>query len=191
VDARVGAQYCARRQVQLGSRDRGVRRHDLGRRLSRAALEAALQRSWSFDDLEIYGDALLDGGDPHGEVVALDRQPAHDDARCSERRRDALERWLGSTLAASAGHLVQHGFVHELRCSMHAPDLFETPLGGFVRGYAMWGRAPRVMAALDRVVERPRPWLSRLAIACWSGDGCGDAASRASSRMRQTCASSI
>lgn len=139
---------------------------------NRDALEHELQRAWSFDELEVYGDHLLDAGDPRGELISLDRQPLPADQRWRTRRAAALDRWLGRELALRAGHLTMHGFVHELRVGMHPPEWLDGPFGAVVRGYTTWGNADRITIALERLVARRRPWLSRLVIANWSGRPC-------------------
>jgi hypothetical protein len=127
-------------------------------------LEAALQRGWSFDDLEVYADHLLAKNDPRGELVALDLSPRPEQATWVQRRRAALAGWLGGALAARAGHLVQHGFLHDLRDGMAPPELLASPAGTYLRSYTTFGRH-RVPDALARLAAKPRPWLSRLAIA--------------------------
>lgn len=134
-----------------------------------AELERALQRAWRFDELAVYGDLLQAAGDPRGELVALDLHPNAGDAEWRARRREALNAWLGETLATSAGAVVQHGFVHELRYGCHPPTLLESALGAYVRGYAVWGDSDRIAEALAVLAARPRPWLVRLTIASWSG----------------------
>src|SRR5690349_8732554 len=109
----------------------------------REALEAALQVEWNPDELDVYADHLLAEADPRGELIALDRKPAPDDQAWRQRRQAALVRWLGDD-AARYGHLVQHGFLHELRCGMHAPEMLDGELGTVVRGYSIWGAHPRV-----------------------------------------------
>jgi hypothetical protein len=132
----------------------------------REELEAALHASWSTDTLSVYADHLLSLGEPRGELIALDLAPAPADRAWWNRRRAALDAWLGHDLAARAGHLVQHGFIHELRDGYYPRDLLDTPLGPLVRGYTAWGRG-RATAALAALAARPRPHLARLAIAHW------------------------
>ena len=127
-------------------------------------LEAALQRGWSFDELEVYADHLLSKNDPRGDVVAIDLSPRPEQQTWVQRRRAALGAWLGNALAMRAGHLVQHGFLHELRDGMYPPELLDSPAGTFLRGYTTWGRL-RVKDSLERLAQKPRPWLSRLTIA--------------------------
>jgi hypothetical protein len=127
-------------------------------------LEAALQRGWSFDELEVYADHLLAKNDPRGDIVALDLSPRPEQATWVQRRRSALGSWLGNMLAARAGHLVQHGFLHDLRDGMFPRELLDSPAGTFLRGYTTWGRT-RVADSLERLAKKQRPWLSRLTIA--------------------------
>lgn len=129
-------------------------------------LEAALQRGWCFDELEVYADLLLSKNDPRGDIAAIDLSPRPEQPSWVQRRRTALGAWLGNALAAKAGHLVQHGFIHELRDGMYPPELLDSPAGMFLRGYTAWGRA-RVKASLERLASKPRPWLSRLTIVYW------------------------
>ncbi|MDQ3340218.1 MAG: hypothetical protein M4D80_34100 [Myxococcota bacterium] len=131
-------------------------------------LEAALQRGWSFDELEVYADHLLSKNDPRGDVVAIDLSPRPEQQTWVQRRRTALGAWLGNALALRAGHLVQHGFLHELRDGMFPLELLDSSAGTFLRGYTAWGRL-RVKASLERLASRQRPWLSRLTIA-YHGD---------------------
>src|SRR5689334_8932271 len=98
-------------------------------------LEAALQRGWSFDDLEVYADHLLAKNDPRGDIVAIDLSPRPEQATWVQRRRAALAAWLGNSLAHRAGHLVQHGFIHELRDGTFPPALLDSPVGTYVRGF--------------------------------------------------------
>jgi hypothetical protein len=126
-------------------------------------LEAALQRGWSFDDLEVYADHLLAKNDPRGELVALDLSPRPEQATWVQRRRAALASWLGGSLAARAGHLVQHGFLHDLRDGMAPPELLASPAGTYVRAYTTFGRH-RVRDSLERLAAKPRPWLTHLTI---------------------------
>lgn len=127
-------------------------------------LEAALQQGWSFDDLEVYADLLLSNQDPRGDVVAIDLSPRPEQQTWVQRRRTALAAWLGNALAHRAGHLVQHGFLHELRDGMFPVELLDSPAGTYLRGYTAWGQR-RVEASLERLAQKPRPWLSRLTIA--------------------------
>jgi hypothetical protein len=135
----------------------------------RDELERALLASWNTDDLAVYADHLQALGDPRGELIALDLAPRGDRA-WHERRSAVLQAWLGPELAASAGRLVQHGVIHELRDGHHPPDLLASPLGAFVRGFSTWGGVyirpltAAVLQALERLAAQPRPWLTRLAI---------------------------
>ena len=153
-------------------------------------LEAALQRGWSFDELEVYADHLLSKNDPRGDVVALDLFPRPEQASWVQRRRTALAAWLGNALAARAGHLVQHGFVHELRDGMYPVELLQSPAGTYLRGYTAWGRT-RVKTSLEQLASRPRPWLSRLTIAYYGDAPLGDALARAliqaTPRLEELC----
>jgi hypothetical protein len=137
-------------------------------------LERARRATWSTAELVVYADHLQALGDPRGELIALDLAP-RDERPWRERRRAVLAAWLGPELAASAGRLVQHGVIHELRDGHHPPELLDSPLGDVVRGFSTscdhrGGRSPgAVIAALERLAARPRPWLTRLAID-YSGD---------------------
>ena len=128
------------------------------------ALESALQVRWSFDELEVYADYLLAKQDVRGELVALDLIPRPDEQRWVQRRHAALAKWIGPDLAAQAGHLVQHGFVHDLRDGMAPRALLSSEAGTYLRGSTPWGRT-RVRTSLERLAAEPRPWLSRLTIA--------------------------
>lgn len=127
-------------------------------------LEAALQRGWSFGELEVYADHLLSANDPRGQIVAIDLLPRPEHQTWVQRRRSAIAGWLGSTLAASAGHLVQHGFLYELRDGMYPPALLDSPAGTYLRGYTTFGRK-RPKHVLPQLAAKPRPWLTRLTIA--------------------------
>jgi hypothetical protein len=142
------------------------------------ALEAALQRGWSFGELEVYADHLLSSNDPRGHVVAIDLIPRPEQQTWVQRRRAALAAWLGNTLAARAGHLVQHGFLHELRDGAYPVELLDSPAGAYLRGYTAFGRA-RAKASLVHLAARPRPWLSRLTIANHGEERLGDVDVRA------------
>lgn len=153
-------------------------------------LEAALHRGWSFDELEVYADHLLSNNDPRGDVIALDLCPRPEQRAWVQRRRAALAAWLGNALAVRAGHLVQHGFLHELRDGMYPAELLDSPAGAYLRGYTAWGRA-RARASLAQLAQRPRPWLSRLTIAYWGDAPLGDALARAliaaTPRLEEVC----
>ena len=156
-------------------RDRATRRflYDRGVAL-RDELELALLAAWNTADLAVYADHLQALGDPRGELIALDLAPRRDRS-WRDRRRAVLEEWLGPRLAASAGRLVQHGVLHELRDGHGPADLLDGPLGAVVRGFSVPGprdrRSPAaVVDALERLAAHPRPWLTRLAI-----DHAGDA----------------
>jgi hypothetical protein len=135
--------------------------------LVRAGLEAGLQEAFDFAALAVYADALQGDGDPRGELIALDLYPAPDDPAWWGRRRAALGAWLGEPMAARLGHLVQHGFIHELREGPLAADVLDGPLGDYVRGYSAWG-GERVARGLERLASRPRPWLARISVTSWS-----------------------
>ena len=134
-----------------------------------ADIEHALRAAWSLDALAAYADHLQLRGDPRGELIALDLHPLTDHHAWRKRRRAALAEWLGE-LADRAGHLVQHGFIHELREGSFARDLLDSPLGQVVRGFTTWGHHERVAQSLTRLAARPRPWLARLTIAYWSDE---------------------
>ncbi|MEO8703523.1 MAG: hypothetical protein ABI867_25975 [Kofleriaceae bacterium] len=136
-------------------------------------LEATLLAGWNADDLAVYGDQLLAVGDPRGELVQLDLSPQPNLRIWWTRRRAALESWLGSELATRAGHLVQHGFVPELRDGWYPEELLAHKLGAYVRGFTTWGRE-RVPRSLARLAAQPRPWLRRLAIAYWGSERISD-----------------
>ena len=127
-------------------------------------LEAALQARWSFDELEVYADYLLGKHDVRGDIVALDLIPRPEQQTWVQRRRAALSAWIGNSLAARAGHLVQHGFIHDLRDGMAPVELLDSEAGTYLRSYTTWG-ATRVEKSLARLAEKRRPWLSRLTIA--------------------------
>jgi hypothetical protein len=150
----------------------------------RDELELALLASWNSADLAVYADHLQTIGDPRGELIALDLAPRRDPS-WRDRRRTLLEAWLGRGLAASAGRLVQHGVIHELRSGHGPADLLDGPLGAVVRGFSIPGPRDRrrppvaVFDALERLAAHPRPWLTRLAI-----DHAGDARCEPSLRDR-------
>lgn len=134
-------------------------------------LERALLESWSSDLLAVYADHLQTRGDPRGGLIALDLAPRPDDRSWRQERRARLIEWVGAGLADHAGHLVQCGFIHELRDGHQPADLLDTPLGDVVRGYSTWSspfssdpRPDAVREALERLARRPRPWLTRLAV---------------------------
>ena len=129
-------------------------------------IEDTLRAAWSDGALAAYADHLQLAGDPRGELIVLDLNPQAGHRGWAQRRRALLAEWLGE-LADRAGHLVQHGFSHELRDSSHPRDLLDSPLGRFVRGYTVWGSSERVERALARLAARPRPWLQRVTVARW------------------------
>jgi hypothetical protein len=124
-------------------------------------LERSLAASWDLDTLAVYADHLQQRGDPRGELMALDLNPAPEDKGWKAQRQALLVAWLGEALAARAGHLVQHGFIHAARQDrFHPPDLLDGPLGGLVRSCTL-----RVQAdTLERFASRPRPWLTGLTL---------------------------
>ncbi len=124
-------------------------------------LERALAESWDLDTLAVYADHLQQRGDPRGELMALDLRPAPEDKAWKAQRQALLVAWLGEELAARAGHLVQHGFIHAARQDrFHPPDLLDGPLGGLVRSCTL--RAEDT--TLERFASRPRPWLTGLTL---------------------------
>lgn len=130
------------------------------------SIEDTLRAAWSNGALAAYADQLQLAGDPRGELIAFDLDPKPGHRGWAQRRRALLAAWLGE-LADRAGHLVQHGFAHELRDGSHPRDLLDSPLGTFVRGYTVWGSGERVTRALARLAARPRPWLQRVTVARW------------------------
>jgi hypothetical protein len=147
-------------------------------------LEAALRASWSTDTLAVYADHLMSLGDPRGELIALDLHPV-DEPAWHARRRVLLYHWLGAD--HSWGHLVQHGFVHEVRAGHPRRELFSGPLGEVIRGFSTWGTAYAirdplpylVVRSLEQLVAQPRPWLTRIAIEYDGDERCSDALTRA------------
>ncbi|WP_164008631.1 hypothetical protein [Pyxidicoccus trucidator] len=124
-------------------------------------LERSLVTSWNLDTLAVYADHLQQRGDPRGELIALDLRPSPEDKAWRTQRQALLVAWLGEELAARAGHLVQHGFIHALRDDrFHPPGLLDGPLGAFVRGYTLRGDGQDVA----RLASRPRPWLTSLTL---------------------------
>ncbi len=124
-------------------------------------LERSLVESWSLDTLAVYADHLQRQGDPRGELMALDLSPTPEDEGWKHQRQALLVAWLGEELAARAGHLVQHGYLHAARQDrFHPPDLLDGPLGALVRSYTLRGDEQ----ALARFASRPRPWLTRLTL---------------------------
>ncbi|MFY1825068.1 hypothetical protein ACN47A_04085 [Myxococcus fulvus] len=122
-------------------------------------LDHALVTTWSLDTLAVQADVLQQRGDPRGELMALDLNPKPEDRGWRRRRQEVLGTWLGAPLAALAGPLVQHGFIHALRDDrFHPPGLLDSPLGTFVRQYTVRGDEQ----ALARLASRPRPWLVQL-----------------------------
>jgi hypothetical protein len=106
-------------------------------------LEHSLVTSWRLDTLAVQADLLQQQGDPRGELMALDLNPTPDDRGWRHRRQKLLAGWLGEPLAAHAGHLVQHGFIHALRDDrFHPPGLLDSPLGTSAR-LPSFGRSSR------------------------------------------------
>lgn len=129
-------------------------------------LETSLLHAWDPDELAVYADHLLSGDDLHGQLIAIDLRPRPGDATWLQQRRALLARWIGADLAWRAGHLVQHGFLHELRTGSFPPALLDSPAGTYLRGFTVFGRDVR--DALVQLAARPRPWLTRLVIASTS-----------------------
>ncbi|MCP3057404.1 hypothetical protein LXT21_01285 [Myxococcus sp. K38C18041901] len=122
-------------------------------------LDHSLVTAWSLETLAVQADLLQQRGDPRGELMALDLNPKPEDRGWRHRRQEVLTTWLGAPLAARAGHLVQHGFIHALREDrFHPPGLLDGPLGTFVRQYTVRGDEQ----AWVRLASRPRPWLVQL-----------------------------
>ncbi|GEN08237.1 hypothetical protein SAMN05443572_106337 [Myxococcus fulvus] len=122
-------------------------------------LDHSLVTAWRLDTLAVLADLLQRRGDPRGELMALDLNPKPEDRGWRHRRQEVLAAWLGAPLAALAGPLVQHGFIHALRDDrFHPPGLLDGPLGTFVRQYTVRGDE----RALARLASRPRPWLVQL-----------------------------
>jgi len=66
------------------------------------------------------------------ESPALAATGTPEDKGWKAQRQALLVAWLGEALAARAGHLVQHGFIHAARQDrFHPPDLLDGPLGAW------------------------------------------------------------
>jgi len=135
------------------------------------SLEAALQERWDRATVEVYGDHLLDVGDPRGELIALDRQIRSSGltGEFVARKRDLLRAWLGEALQdAWDPAWFRDGFI-ELHLDGQAPwmqvllrDLLASPAGPYLRTLHI--SAPGVDAgrALDLLCRGQHPWLQRL-----------------------------
>lgn len=131
-----------------------------------------LRQQWSWDALALYADELTARGDPRGEVIAIDLLPHPERPEWWQRRRAVLARWLGDEDAKLFGHLIQHGFVHELRDGPLAGRVLASPLGEFVRGLSTWG-TQRADLRLVQLEAATRPWLTRTTVRRWGrGDNC-------------------
>ena len=124
-------------------------------------LETALLARWGREEMTVYADYLQSIGDPRGEVIAIDlvNLDTVDEAAWRTRRHDAIAAWLGEDLATRVGPMLFQGFVQEAGTDT---TLLASPAGEFVRA----ARLGTDLDAIQRVIERPRPWLTRLAITC-------------------------
>ncbi len=127
--------------------------------------EVSLRDEWTIERLAAYGAMLQAGGDPRGELIALDLAPPTDERL--QRRREILKRWLGETVATAWGPLATYGFLAELHPQLSEP-LLETPLGDFVRSATVWVAPEAELAEVEErllvLARRSRPWLTRLKI---------------------------
>ncbi len=121
-------------------------------------LEADLLARWGREELAVYADYLQSIGDPRGEVIAIDlvNLDTVDEAAWRGRRHDVMVTWLGADLADKLGGMIFQGFVQE---TTGDAMLLASPVGDFVRAFRSGDRD-----AIQRLVARPRPWLTRLAI---------------------------
>lgn len=134
-------------------------------------LEAALAADFSFDNLQVYGDALQAAGDPRGHLIAIDLHIARhgSSADLQYRRRQWLREWLELSHAIDPTKgpwravTFAFGFVADLRAEL-ASQVLKSPAGRYVRGLSLSHRMPLMSAVLHELGSAPRPWLERLTI---------------------------
>ncbi len=98
----------------------------------REALEAGLQARWNLEDLAVYADALIAGGDVRGESIALDlhSEPRPLPIKRNRQRLALLARWLGDNLAARVYDLTRWGSPTCARCGRSAAPRVRSRGGG-------------------------------------------------------------
>jgi hypothetical protein len=143
--------------------------------MRRDDLEEALHDAFDHEHLAIYAEELQRQGDPRGELIAVDlRLDAEGDAEeLLERRRALLLELLGPVAAVHPLVRCRYGFVDlmfALRDEMRVGALaaFDAvlggPLGAYVRDVTFSGDGVRLRELMSMLAQRPRPFLTRLAL---------------------------
>lgn len=127
------------------------------------ALERAVHEQFSRDALAVYADALVETGDPRGELIALELAPQATPA-WHERRRAVLAQWVGKRLVGPAMQRTRFGFL-ETDGDADGLELLASPAGTHVRRFAARGSRLAVNNALRKLVGERRHWLVDLTIA--------------------------
>jgi hypothetical protein len=135
------------------------------------SLEASLQERWDRATVEVYGDHLLDQGDPRGELIALDRQIRSSGLTgdFAAQKRELLRTWLGAGRGdAWDPAWFRDGFV-ELHLDEEGPraqellrDLLASPAGPYLRILRISAPSPAAGRALEVLCRGQHPWLQRL-----------------------------
>ncbi|MCX5747622.1 MAG: hypothetical protein NT062_34585 [Proteobacteria bacterium] len=134
----------------------------------RDELEAALRARWDRETLAVYADHLESIGEPRGELISIDLRIDETGATPAliAHRRALIDQWFGFQPAG-----VRHGFV-DLDASSADPviqlELLDGPAAPFVRSTIIVGAPATIVAALAKLSETERPWLTRLVIRQWS-----------------------
>jgi hypothetical protein len=135
-------------------------------------LEAALEASFSLDNLQVYGDYLMSIGDPRGELIAVDVHVARhgNTPEVAHRRRRAIRTWLelppeiDPTQGGWESVRFAFGFVEDVRVDF-ASRILASRAGPFVRGITLTNKTASVEHVLHQLGLASRPWLTRLTIA--------------------------
>jgi len=126
-------------------------------------LERAVHEQFSRDALAVYGDALVERGDPRGELIALELAPQATPA-WHERRRAVMAGWVGKRLVGPALQRTRFGFLGANE-DEDGLALLASPAGAHVRWFAARGERRVVNHALRKLIGELRPWLVELTIA--------------------------
>lgn len=146
-------------------------------------LEATLQAQWDVDTAAVYADALIERGDPRGELIAIDLQIARQGATAEvmQRRREFVIAWLGAEAAGAysrgdtrfglIAHRIPMGPLplkpeHELTALFHGEvaALWVSASRPYLRSLTLAEYLYPIEGALTRLATLPMPWLRELTI---------------------------
>ena len=143
------------------------------------AIEDELAARFDAAHLAVYGDQLLEQGDPRGELIALDLGGLGADV--IERKNQLLVEWIGAELV---GEVLRHGAIECGFVELHTTDpallarVLASPAAPFLRTLTLSAYAPTIAAMVGALVATPRPWLSALALQVTASSPAGPAIAR-------------